>query len=264
MNSYKTIEVEIKKKVATVWLNRPEVHNAFNKQMIKEITECFRKLEKIKVIGVIIIRGKGKSFCSGADLQWMIESEKEDYGENYKDSMEMANCFKIIHQCSRPTIALVHGTVFGGANGILCACDIAIAADNTRFSFPELRIGLVPATIMPYILTRVNQHKAKLLMYTGRVVNATTALETGLIDHIFDEAEMEKNLQMLVTDLLKASSNAILECKSLINTFSDETIGKEIISSVESITKIKMSEHGREGVSAFLEHRSPKWINDLG
>jgi len=264
MNTYKTIELEINKKVATIWLNRPEVHNAFNQQMIHEITECFGKLEKLKEIGVIILRGRGKSFCSGADLQWMIESEKADYQENYRNSKQMANCFQTIHQSSRPTIALVHGTVFGGANGIMCACDIAIAADNARFSFPELRIGLVPSTVLPYVLTRMNQHKTKLFMYTGRIVSGPIALETGLIDYLFVEAELEKNLQMLLNDLLKASSNAILECKSLINNFLNKTIEEEISSSVESITKIKMSEHGREGVSAFLEHRSPKWINDLG
>lgn len=264
MNSFKTIELETNNKIATIWLNRPKVHNAFNEQMISELIECFGNLEELKEIGVILLRGKGKSFCSGADLQWMLQSEKNSYHENLKDSLEMANCFRTIHQFLKPTIAIVHGTVFGGANGIMCACDIAIAANNTRFSFPELRIGLVPSTILPYVLTRMNQHKAKLLMFSGRIVNASAALESGLIDYLFDEAELEKNLQMLLNDLLKASSNAILECKSLINDFSNKSMEKDIISSVESITKIKMSGHGREGVSAFLEHRSPNWIKDLG
>jgi methylglutaconyl-CoA hydratase len=264
MNAFKTIDLTIEKKTATIWLNRPEVHNAFNEQMITELTECFGKLEKSKDIGIIIIRGKGRSFCSGADLKWMIQSEKENYQENFKDSQEMANCFRTIYQSSKATVALVHGTVFGGANGIMCACDIVLAAENTRFSFPELRIGLVPSTILPYILSRMNQHKAKLLMYTGRIVGGRIALEAGLVDYLFDETEMEKNLLLLINDLLKASSNALKECKSLINNFTNKTIENEIVSSVESITRIKMSEHGREGITAFLENRSPKWINDLG
>jgi methylglutaconyl-CoA hydratase len=262
MKVYKTIEVEINKTVATLWLNRPDVHNAFNGQMISEITECFEKLETTKDIRAIIIRGKGKSFCSGADLQWMIQSENDNYQENLKGSLEMANCFRTIYNTSKPTIALVHGTIFGGANGLTCACDIVIAGHNTRFSFPELKIGLVPSTIMPYVLTRVNQHTAKLLMYTGRIISGSAAYELGLVDYLIDEPELEKNLKLILNDLMKASANAIAECKSLINGFSNNSLEKKIVTSVESITKIKMSEDGREGISAFLEKRKPYWVHD--
>jgi methylglutaconyl-CoA hydratase len=260
MKEFSTIELDINKKIATIWLNRTEVHNAFNEVMISELMQCFNYVEELKDIRVIVLRGKGKSFCSGADLQWMAQYN-DNYEVNLADSVKMAACFHAIYKIPKPTIAIVHGTVFGGANGLMCACDIAIAAGNTRFSFPELRIGLVPSTILPYVLQRINAHKAKLLMYTGKIIDAREALELGLIDELFSD-EIEKKVHELIDKIIRSGPDAITECKSLINHYSGKMIERDIIThTAESITKIKMSQEGQEGTSAFFEKRAPDWTN---
>jgi len=261
MKEFTTITLDINKKIATVWLNRPEIHNAFNGVMISELIECYEYLEQLKDIRIILLRGKGKSFCSGADLQWMMQSDKDIANLN---SMEMASCFQTIYKATKPTIAIVHGAIYGGANGLMCACDIAIAADNAKFSFPELRVGLVPSTIVPYILMRLNPHKTKLLMYTGKIIQATEALSSGLIDYLFPEKNMEEQVQTIVDEILKSSPRALTECKSLINVFAEKMVEQEMIDkTVKSITRMKLSEEGREGMTAFLEKRVPKWMNDI-
>jgi methylglutaconyl-CoA hydratase len=262
MKDFTTIDLNIDQKIATVWLNRPEAHNAFNGIMIRELIKCYEYVGQLKDPRVIILRGKGKSFCSGADLQWMTQSV--DYDVSLKNSAEMAACFNTIHNSAKPTIAIVHGAVYGGANGLMCASDIAIAIENTKFSFPELRVGLVPSTILPYVLMRMNPHKAKLYMYTGRIIRDEEALASGLVDYIFSNSEIEAQTQILVDELLKSSPHAIAECKSLINIFSEKMTQKKMIDkTVKSITTMKLSEEGREGVSAYFEKRIPKWMNDL-
>jgi methylglutaconyl-CoA hydratase len=260
MKDFKTIELSLNNKIATIWLNRREVHNAFNDVMIEELVQCFTYVDKLKEIRVVVLRGRGKSFCSGADLHWMIHNNI-DYESNLASSVNMAACFHTIYKISKPTIAMVHGNVFGGANGLMCACDIAIAMDNTRFSFPELRIGLVPSTILPYVLQRINPHKAKLLMYTGKIIDGPEALETGLIDDIYPDHEIERNLRELMDKIIRSGPEAITECKWLINNFSEKKIERDVITqTAESITKIRMSQEGQEGTSAFFEKRSPGWI----
>ncbi len=261
MKEFTTIELGLNKKIATVWLDRTSVHNAFNDVMIGELLQCFTYVEQLKDIRVIVLRGKGKTFCSGADLQWMVQSNY-DYETNLASSMKMAACFQTIYKIAKPTIAVVHGTVYGGANGLMCACDIAIAAKNTRFSFPELRVGLVPSTILPYVLQRVNPHKAKWLMYTGEIIDGQKALETGLIDDLFAEHEIEKKLQELIDKIVRSGPEATTECKTLINNLSEKMIERDMIArTAESITKIRMSQEGQEGTSAFFEKRSPDWIH---
>jgi methylglutaconyl-CoA hydratase len=263
MQKYTTIELNISKQVAIIWLNRTEVHNAFNDVMVNELIQCFTYVEQLNDIRVIILRGKGKSFCSGADLQWLGRPNQGDYGANLAESMKMADCFHAIYESPKPTIAVVHGNVYGGANGFMCACDLAMAVDDTKFSFPELRVGIVPATILPYVLQRVNQHKAKWLMYTGKVINAPQAFEAGLIDYLCPENELEGKIQELISNLLKSGPYALMECKSLINKLSGKMVESATIKgTAELITKIKMSKEGQEGILAFFEKRPPDWNNE--
>lgn len=262
MENFSTIEVVIKKSVATIWLNRPQVHNAFDEQMLNELTECYKYLDNLQDVRIVILRGKGKSFCSGADLQWMMDS-RNDYQSSQNSSLILANCFNTIYKTTKPTIAIVHGNVLGGANGLVCASDMAIAIESTKFSFTELRIGLVPATILPYVLSRLNQHSAKVLMYTGRKFREKEAKEKGYIDYVISENEADGYIQTIVNDLLLASPNAITECKSLVNNFSNKAIDDFMITaSIESITRTRMMEDSREGISAFFEKRLPGWAAD--
>jgi len=152
---YKTIEFEIKNEVGIVWLNRPEIHNAFNEVMISELLDIFEKINSIDDVRIVMLRGRGKSFCAGADLNWMRNVAGYSYEENFKESLNLSKCFYAIYTCTKPTIAVVHGAAIGGANGLLAACDFAYADENTTFSLSEVKIGIVPACISPYITKRV-------------------------------------------------------------------------------------------------------------
>ena len=142
MKSYKTIEFEIKDKVATIWLNRPAVHNAFNDVMIAELTDCFTSVNEMKDVVVVILRGRDRSFCAGVDINWMRDVAKQSYDENFSESKKLAKCFYNIYTCKKPTIALVHGVALGGANGLLSACDLAYCDDKATFSLSEVKIGI--------------------------------------------------------------------------------------------------------------------------
>jgi methylglutaconyl-CoA hydratase len=260
MKNYSTIELIIENRIATVWLNRPEVHNAINKKTLDELIKCFKFLEKSKEIRIIILRGNGKSFSSGADLKWMLESGNKSYKKNEVDSIALAKCLNTIYKSSKPTIAVLHGAVIGGAIGLLSTCDFAIAEVNTIFSLSELRMGLAPSTIMPYILTKMNQHNVKMLMLTGNKISADKAHQLGLIEQVFEKQEIEENLRLISADIMKSCPVAIKESKKLIRFLNNAEISKKIINrTVRSITKMKMSKDSNEGISAFLEKRLPKW-----
>ncbi len=195
---FQTIEFEVKESILTVWLSRPQIHNALNEIMISELLECFTSVNEMDDIRVVVLRGKGKSFCAGADLNWMRDVANYSYEQNYKESLQLANCFYAIYTCKKPTIAMVHGAAIGGANGLLAACDFAFADENTVFSLSEVKIGIVPACISPYIIKRVGEYHAKDLMLTGRRIQGNEAEKFGLVNKSFSEDQMEIHLNSLV------------------------------------------------------------------
>jgi methylglutaconyl-CoA hydratase len=228
--------------------------------MLDELTHCFRFLNKSKKIRVVVLRGKGKSFSSGADLQWMVQSGISSYKKNEADSFAMAVCLRTIYKCTKPTIAVAHGAAIGGGIGLLCACDFAVAEANSVFSLSELRVGLVPSTIMPYILIKMNQHKVKMLMFTGKKISATEAISLGLVELMFEKPEIDDNLKLIVHDIMKSSPGAIKESKELIGYLNRKVISDKILSkTVKSITEMKMSNESKEGIAAYHEKRLPKW-----
>jgi methylglutaconyl-CoA hydratase len=228
--------------------------------MLDELANCFKYLNKSKEIRVVVLRGKGKSFSSGADLQWMIGSGTKSYKKNEADSFAMAKCFNSIYKCQKPTIAIVHGAAIGGGIGLLCACDFVIAETNAFFSLSELSVGLVPSTIMPYILTKMNQHLLKMLMFTGEKISANKAHQFGLVEQLFEKSEIEEKLNLIINDVLKSLPEAIKESKKLIRELNGKLNSNKIINkTVKSITKMKMSESSKEGISAYLEKRLPNW-----
>ena len=164
---YSTISVT-EGKITTITLNRPDMHNAMNDVMIAELTLVFQKISEQDNVRVVILRGKGKSFCAGADLNYMKDIAKFGFDENVKDGEKLATLYKTIYDCPIPTLAVVHGSAFGGANGLLAACDIVIAEENTTFAFSEVKLGIAPATISPFVIKRIGEFGAKELMMTGR------------------------------------------------------------------------------------------------
>jgi methylglutaconyl-CoA hydratase len=262
MKDYNTILIEVSEQVATVWLNRPELHNAVSPEMLDELMHCFSSLEDDKNIRVILLRGKGKSFSAGADLVSMLESNKLSFEKNFEDGLRWANCLSKIYNCTKPTIGVATGNVFGGGNGLLCATDIVVAENNAVFSFSEVKLGIAPSTILPYVLTRLNEHKAKYLMFTGNKVNATEAKDLNLVDFVINIDELNTFLTSLTKDLLRAAPGGIKEIKFLISEIKNNLPINQLNElTASSIARLKKSQEAYEGISSFIEKRTPNWNN---
>ena len=260
MSMYSTIELERNGDLGIIWLNRPEIHNAFNEVMIQEVIECIEAMNEKDDVRIVILRGRGKSFCAGADLNWMRGVAQYTFEQNFKESLNLSKCFFTIYTCKKPTIAVVHGAAIGGANGLLAACDIAIADDNTTFSLSEVKIGVVPACISPYVTKRVGEYGSRELMLTGRRIKGKEAEHFRLVNKSLPPEELEGYLQSLI-DLLRTSGpKAMSHCKNLIfNIANKETLEQAMESTARMIAEIRASEEGQEGMAAFLEKRKPKW-----
>lgn len=259
MNSYQTIETEQHHHIATVYLNRPEVRNAINETMIAELIDAFEQLGKSDDVRVITLRGKGTVFCGGADLNWMKDIANYSYEQNQRESAQLAKCFSTIYKTPKPTIAVVQGAAMGGANGLLAACDFAFTTDETFFAFSEVRIGLIPATIAPYILNRTGQTTARDLMLTGRRIKGNEAAALGLVNKAVHQMELETTVAATIEELLTAAPASIAQCKELLNTLI-ATNQEQINYTVDMIAAARVSAEGQEGMKAFLEKRKPNWI----
>ncbi len=261
MNNYKTIEIELVDEVCTIWLNRPEIHNAFNEQMIFDLTDAFNKINEDKDTRVVIIRGKGKSFCAGADLHWLGGVANYSREENYKESLNLSKCFYRIYTCKKPTIAVVHGAAIGGANGIIAACDLAYAETNTKFSLSEVKIGIVPACISPYVVKRVGEYVAKEMMLTGRRFLGQEAENNKLVNKSLGSDKLGPYVDSIVALLKTSGPHAITHCKNLIYNISNTLDLKDAMEyTAKMIADIRSSKEGREGMAAFLEKRKPSWV----
>ncbi len=262
MNNYTTIELEIENEVGTIWLNRPQIHNAFNEVMIVELISLFNEVKTMDAIRVLILRGRGKSFCAGADLNWMRDVAKYSYEDNYKESLNLSICFHKIYTCPKPTIAMVHGAAIGGANGLLAACDFAYADNNTTFSLSEVKIGIVPACISPYVTKRVSEYGSKELMLTGKRFKGPEAERHGLINKSMEKEEMETYVKELIKLLKTSGPKAMSHCKNLLYEISNNlNLDQAIEYTAKMIADIRASDEGQEGMAAFLEKRKPNWVD---
>ena len=263
MNKYQTIEITADKSVSTIWLNRPEVRNAFNAGMVAELAESFEELGSNSSVRVIVIRGRGKAFCAGADLNWMRESVTYSREKNYREAMQLSECFYKIYSCPKPVITLVHGASTGGANGLVAASDIAISADDTVFSLSEVKIGLVPAVISPYIIKRIGEFPARELMLTAKRIHGREAAERGLVNHSYPEEELDQELAKLIEQLIEGGPGALRITKELVfDVCNNLTLSSTIEKTAGIIAEIRTSGEGQEGMSAFLEKRKPRWSEE--
>ena len=265
MKTYKTIEFNIDNKIGTITLNRPDIHNAFNETMIAEIIECFKEIETLdyNTLRVVVIKGKGKSFCAGADLNWMKGVANYSYEQNYKESYKLSMCFNSIYSCKFPTIAVVHGAAIGGANGLLAACDFVLAHKNTVFSLSEVKIGIVPACISPYVMKRVGEFKSKELMLTGMRFNGKEAQMTGLVNWSFNEKKLKEKLEELIYNLKTSGPIAVSTCKNLLYDVNNVWTHEEAMeNTAKMIADLRQSDEGKEGMNSFLEKRKPNWTMD--
>ncbi|MCD4736982.1 MAG: enoyl-CoA hydratase/isomerase family protein [Bacteroidales bacterium] len=261
MKQYQTIEFEQNKDVGIVWLNRPNIHNAFNEVMISELIECFEVINEMKDLRVVILRGRGKSFCAGADLNWMRGVANYSYEQNFQESLNLSKCFFTIYTCKKPTIAIVHGAAIGGANGLLASCDFAYAEENTTFSLSEVKIGIVPACISPYVTKRVGEYGSKELMITGKRFKGPEAEHHKLVNKSLPAEKLDEYVYSVIDVIRTSGPMAITHCKNLIfNISNKETLEEALVSTAKMIAEIRASEEGQEGMAAFLEKRKPEWV----
>ena len=259
--NFKTIELELRDDLAIVWLNRPKIHNAFNEVMISELISCFEVINEMDEVRIAILRGRGKSFCAGADLNWMRDVAKYSYEENYQESLNLSKCFYTIYTCKKPTIAVVHGAAIGGANGLLASCDFAFTEDDTVFSLSEVKIGVVPACISPYVTKRVGEFGSRELMLTGRRIIGKEAEQFKLVNKSLPANELEEYLNSVIQLLRTSGPKAMSHCKTLIfNIANKETLEQALESTARIIAEIRASDEGQEGMAAFLEKRKPRWV----
>jgi len=261
MSTYETIQTSNDKGVLTIRLNRPDKHNAFNETMLKEITGVFSRVKDMEDVVCVVLRGNGKSFCAGADLNWMKDVAGNSYEKNYMESLYLADCFYTIYTCPKPAIAVAHGSVLGGANGLLSSCDMAYCTDDAVFSLSEEKIGIVPACISPYLIKRIGEYNSRELMLTGRRISGTEAERYGLVNRALPAAELDAAVDGIIKQLQSSGPAAMSHCKTLIDKVSNSLTLKEAIEfTARMIAEIRASEEGQEGMAAFLEKRKPKWI----
>jgi methylglutaconyl-CoA hydratase len=263
MENLNYIEIQIKEAVAYLQLNREDKRNALNLDVIQELLRAYTLLKEDPSVEFLVLSGKGKNFCAGADLEWMKSAAQADYEENLKGSRLLAELFNTIYQFPKPTIALVHGSAFGGALGIMAAHDFVIAADSTKFAFSEVKLGLIPATIAPYVVKRIGEFNALDFMMTGRLFSAEEAKHAGLINTVVQDHELSKSSEELLKLLKLTAPQARNNCKELIRQLSRKEINPALMEyTAKEIAKHRSSEEGREGMNAFFEKRDPKWIKD--
>ena len=261
MANYSTIKLTSGNGIATILLNRPEIRNAFNEVMIAELTDAFREAGKMDDIRVIMLKGEGKSFCAGADLNWMRDVSGYSYEQNYAESYRLSECFYSIYSSPKPTIAVVHGAAIGGANGLLAACDIAVCDHETVFSLSEVKIGIVPACISPYVIKRVGEYGARELMLTGRRITGAEAESCRLVNKSLPAHLLKGYVDETVQLLRTSGPAAIAHCKNLIDKVVNHIDLKEALTyTAQMIAEIRASAEGQEGMAAFLEKRKPKWV----
>lgn len=256
---FETIVYSVENSVARITFNRPEIHNAFNDTMIKELTEIFEDIKSRDDVRVVVLTGEGKSFCAGADLNWMKRVKDYSFEENLKESLELAKLFYLIYSLPKPTIARVNGVAIGGGTGFVAVCDMAVAAATAKFSFSEVKIGVVPACISPYVIRKCGEGKSREFFLTGERLTADKALAAGLVNRVAPLEELDQAVEELVSQLLTSGPNAIGVCKDLLKKVPGLSFDEVKKYTAEVIAALRISEEGQEGMNAFLEKRKPNW-----
>jgi methylglutaconyl-CoA hydratase len=245
--------------IVTITLNRPEVHNAFDEAMISELTLAFKIINESDAARVVVITGAGKSFSAGANLNWMKRMGSLSREENAADAERLSEMFLALEAIEIPTIARVNGTALGGGAGLVCACDFAVASANAKIGFSEVRLGLLPGVISPYVIERIGSKRAVRLFTSGVRLSASEAMTHGLFDVVVPGIGLDSAVAGLAEHILEGGPYAVKECKKLART--GRKMGRDEFRRycIEAIARLRSSPEGKEGVSAFLEKRKPAW-----
>lgn len=257
----KALQVEIQQGIATVRMNRPDVHNAFDDRLIVELTTELRRLEQAPDVRAVVLAASGKSFSAGADLNWMQRMTKYSEAENLRDAVAMAGLMRTLHGMHKPTIARVQGAAFGGGVGLVACCDIAVAAAEASFSLSEVRLGLIPSVISPYVISAIGEREARRYFLTAERFGAEEAKRIGLVHAVTSSDRLDEVVKNFADFLLKGGPNALAAAKKLIADVARHPLDDALMEeTARRIASIRVSPEGREGLSAFLEKRPPAWI----
>lgn len=259
-----TITIARTPPITRITLNHPEVHNAFNETLIAELTEAFESLREDEATRVVILQGEGKSFCAGADLNWMGKMVNYSVTENLEDARALSRMFEVIDLCPKPVVGRIHGAAMGGGAGLVAVCDIAVATPEARFAFSEVKLGLIPAVITPYVVRKIGYGHARALFISGERFDAETALRIGLVQRVVAMEQLDSEINAVVENLLQNGPNAIAAAKMLLHAALVLPADELRSLTVARIAELRVSDEGQEGIRAFLEKRKPKFATDSG
>jgi len=253
--------------VATLTLNRPEVHNAFDAALVERLTELLVEIKSRDDVRAVVLTGAGRSFSAGADVNWMRSMADCSEEENVEDALHLADLMSLLNSLPLPTVARVNGQAYGGGVGLVACCDIAIASSEARFALSEVRLGLVPAVISPYVVAAIGERNARRLFLSAEAMNAKLARRVGLVHEIAKPSKLDAALDDQLGMLLKGGPNALRESKELIFTVEGGGISADNAlkrRTAQIIAQLRVSDEGQEGLAAFLEKRAPGWVRDAG
>jgi methylglutaconyl-CoA hydratase len=249
--------------VATVTLNRAEKHNAFDEHLIAGLADAFTKLGAEPDLRAVVLRAAGKNFCAGADIDWMRRAAGYSQAENHRDAAALAAMLRLLDTLPVPVIGRVQGSALGGGSGLVCCCDIVIAATDSTFAFSEVRLGLIPATISPYVLRSIGPRAARRWLLTGERFGSQKALEMSLVHEVVDEAGLDHAVESVLDTVLKCGPAAVRAAKQLIRDVNYQPPGDALIDmTCRRIAEIRATAEGHEGLTAFLEKRLPNWVRE--
>jgi methylglutaconyl-CoA hydratase len=257
------LEIHVARRVAVVWLAREKVRNAFNETLIAELTSAFARLGADDGVRAIVLAARGPAFCAGADLDWMRRMAGYSFEENRADARALADMLRTIHECPKPTIARVHGDAYAGGMGLVAACDIAVAASTANFCLSETKLGLIPATISPYVIRAMGEQAARRYALTAERFDAAEALRLGFVHAVAPPDGLDARIEEIVAALMQTSAAAVSAAKRLVRQVAGRPIDDALVAdTAERIADIRASDDGREGVRAFLDKRKPRWVSD--
>jgi methylglutaconyl-CoA hydratase len=259
-----TLDVQIAHRVAVVWLARERVRNAFNETVIAELTHTFRALGADDSVRAIVLAAKGTAFCAGADLDWMRRMSVYSHDENRQDARKLADMLRTIYECDKPVIARVHGDAYAGGIGLVAACDIAVASLDVEFCLSETKLGLVPATISPYVIQAIGERQARRYMVTAEKFSASEAFRIGLVHELVAPDELDTRINTLLGTLMVTSAAAVASTKRLVREVAGRRVDDALLAhTAEAIAQARSADDGKEGVAAFLGKRKPRWVQDF-
>ena len=260
--TFTTLTISREGKTATVTLNRPDVRNAFNETTIAELTQAFRELGADADLRAIVLAANGPAFCAGADLNWMKKMAGYTHAENQADALQLAEMLRTIYLCPKPVVAKVQGDCYAGGMGLVAACDIVVAVDQANFCLSEVKLGLVPATISPYVIKAMGENASRRYFLTAERFGAQEALRIGFAHEAVAADALDAKVAEIVKALVNNSPDAVRQAKVLVREVVGQAVNDGLLAdTAERIAYIRASEQGREGVASFLEKRKPSWLN---